>query len=110
MKLKDYNFVFYSILILFVLISCIPIRYIGDEFPPTQKIQVFYSAKEIQLKHIIFGHILGSGGNVSKIKEKLKKEAMDRGANAILFTGVDFEDSEVSRTNKISASLIKYLE
>lgn len=110
MKLKRSNYIYYSILSVFVIISCIPIHYIGDTYPPTDNVEVFYSEKEIGQKHSVFGHIMGSKGSIEDIKEKLQMEAMKRGADAILFTKVDFEDSEGSRTTKISASLIRFQE
>jgi hypothetical protein len=108
MKLLLSNYFYMTILIMFVFISCIPIDYIGDTYPPTDKVDVYYSEKEVKINYIIFGHIIGSKASINDIKEKLQMEAMKRGADAILFTKVDFEDSDGSRTRKLSASLIKY--
>lgn len=108
MKLGSSNYIYITVLIVIFIISCIPIDYIGDTYPPTDSVDVYYSEKEIKLNYIIFGHILGSKSSIEDIKEKLQLEAMKRGADAIVFTKVDFEESEVSRTRKLSASLIKY--
>ena len=110
MKLKSSIYIFYSFLLIFVIISCIPIDYIGDTYPPTDNVEVFYSEKDIVKHYVVFGHILGSKASVNNIQNELKKEAMKRGADGIIFTKVDFEDSEGSRTTKISASLIKYID
>ena len=110
MELKSSNYIYYSFLLIFFIISCIPIDYIGDTYPPTENVDIFYSEKEIRLKHNVFGHILGSDASFEDIQEQLKIEAMKRGADAILFTNIDFETSKKSKTNKISASLIKYID
>lgn len=110
MRLNSSNYIYYSFLLIFVIVSCIPIEYIGDTYPPTNNLEVFYSEKDIRPNHNVFGHILGSDASFEDIKEQLKIDAMKRGADAILFTNIDFESTKKSKTNKISASLIKYTE
>ncbi len=110
MKRNTTNYIYYSFLLIFVIVSCIPIDYIGDTYPQTNNVEVFYSEKDIRSKHNVFGHILGSDASFEDIMEQLKIEAMKRGADAILFTNIDFETTKKSQTNKISASLIKYID
>jgi hypothetical protein len=110
MKLNSSNYIYYSFLLIFVIVSCIPIDYIGDTYPPTNNVEVFYSEKDIVKHYVVFGHIMGSKASIDDIKDELEIEAMKKGADGIVFKNVDFEATKKSKTNKISASLIKYTE
>lgn len=78
-------------LLAFLFVSgCTSVNYIGDEFSPTETIDIFYSEQAIEQEYDLIGHGLGSGFWVKnrKIESKLIEEAKEKGADAILITGL----------------------
>ena len=110
MRLNSSNYIYCAFLLIFAVAGCIPIDYIGDSYPPTNNVEVFYSEKDIVKRYVVFGHIVGSKASIDDIKDELEIEAMKKGADGIVFKNVDFEATKRSKTNKISASLIKYTD
>ena len=72
------------------IVGCAHVNYVGDEFTPTNNVDVYYSEKAIQKNYDLIGHGLGSGFWVKnrKIQKKLIDEAKLKGADAILITGL----------------------
>jgi len=97
----------------FVLTDCTTIKYVGDTYEKTNQLKVFYSFNEIEGKYKVFGHIVNSGSktyfDTDDLMNELKKEAMNRGADAIVVTNIDIEKSDNSESEKLNASLVKFL-
>lgn len=75
----------------FLLVSgCASVNYVGEEHNPTTKVDIYYSAEAIDKAYDLIGHGLGSVFWVRnrKIQSKLVDEAMEKGADAILVTGL----------------------
>ena len=110
---KIINILSLSVLLTFVS-SCTTVDYVGESYPATQDVQIYYSLEEVPEEYRIFGHLVGTGGIFSTENErfeKLKLEGMARGADAIVITGIDIENGDdLDETKKINASLIKYIE
>lgn len=78
-------------LLAFLFVSgCASVNYVGEEFSPTESVDIYYSEQAIDHEYDLIGHGLGSGFWVRnrKITSKLMEEAMEKGADAILFTGL----------------------
>ena len=78
------------LLALFLFNGCASVNYVGDEFTPTETVEIFYSEEAIENPYELIGHGLGSGFWVKnrKITNKLINEAKEKGADAILVTGL----------------------
>lgn len=70
--------------------GCASVNYVGLEYAPTNNIDVFYSEEAVVYDYELIGHGLGSGFWVrnQKIQNKLIETAKERGADAILITGL----------------------
>ena len=94
-----------SVLLFFGLVSagCASVNYVGDEYTPTTEVEIYYSEAAIEKEYDLIGHGLGSGFWVrnQKIQSKLIEEAKEKGADAILITGLG--KSNVIITNALSA-------
>ena len=100
------------ILIVSLLTGCISTNFIGDTFPETEDVQIFFSVREIPNEFTVFGHIVTSTSNslfvsVEDLKIELVAEAKKRGADGIVINGIDVETGTDSEIRKINASLIK---
>ncbi|MEZ4699356.1 MAG: hypothetical protein R2834_03415 [Rhodothermales bacterium] len=83
--------------------GCASVNYVGDEYTPTADVDIYYSEAAIARDYDLIGHGLGSGFWVKnrKIQGKLIEEAKEKGADAILVTGLG--KSNVIISNGISA-------
>ena len=94
-----------SVFLIFALFTagCASVNYVGDEFPSTTNIDIYYSEDAIDKDYDLIGHGLGSGFWVrnQKIQSKIIEEAKEKGADAILITGLG--KSNVIITNALSA-------
>ena len=93
----------YSVLISLTLCSCFPtghINYLGDSFPPTQRVDVYVDASAIRKAYTIIGkssidrtHFFSTD---ERIQQAAVEKAKEKGADAILF-----KDYTVIRGNTI---------
>ena len=79
-----------AILAFLFVSGCASVNYVGDEFSPTETVDIYYSEDAIDKDYDLIGHGLGSGFWVrnQKIQSKLIEEAKEKGADAILITGL----------------------
>lgn len=97
-------------------VGCANTEYIGESYAPTDNVEIFYSEDAVPYDFTTIGQALGSGVWVknSKIQTKLVEEAMYRGADAILITGLGQthiplgEDGGSAREKQINASFLRY--
>ena len=70
--------------------GCASVNYVGNEFTPTNDVDIYYSEAAIDQEYDLIGHGLGSGFWVKnkKIQDKLIEEAKKKGADALLVTGL----------------------
>ena len=90
-KTRSSSFVTSLSLLAFLFVSgCASVNYVGDEYGPTDTVDIYYSEAAIDQEYDLIGHGLGSGFWVRnrKIQSKLIEEAKEKGADAILITGL----------------------
>lgn len=77
------------VLILFMSACSPKINFIGNQHDPTQQIDLYFDAKDIEKEYKVMGFMQNEGrefaNNPEKIKAALIDEAKRRGADAILF-------------------------
>lgn len=74
----------------FLLAGCASIDYIGDTYSPTQYVDMYYDKADIARPHKVMGQMTveeNEFADTSDMMKELKKEAMARGADAVLVTG-----------------------
>lgn len=80
-----------SIALLLIASACSPkINFIGNQFAPTQQVDMYFDEKDIDQEYKVMGFLQNEGrefaNNSDKIKEAIIAEAKRRGADAILFS------------------------
>lgn len=106
MKIQKINFLCY--LPFMFLSSCITTSYIGDKLVPTNRVDVFYSAKDVKKDYKVIGHISSETGmGEERAKQMIIGKAKIVGADAIIITGIDYTGGEDSSPYS-KAEAIKY--
>ena len=93
---------------LLLAVGCTNIKYIGDSYPPTTQVDVFFAEEDIEQDYRVMGHADATAPeyvNVEKMMEKIKEKAMEKGADAIVVLGLDrnvvSESTEWSSETKV---------
>ncbi len=100
-----YSYVIIALLLL--LAGCAKIDYIGDEYPPTKKVDLYYAETDVKLSYIVIGHIVASAGelvSMQKIRKELIKKARKVGADGVIIRGLDRYRGEPTTTYKESTT------
>ena len=80
------------IALVLVLASCVSADYTGKTYPPTTKVDLFFAKEKIQKPYETMGEIretASRGVSFNSMEQKLVKEAMARGADAVLIEKLD---------------------
>jgi len=109
------------ILFFLVLLSCtghpfksVPvIHYLGDSYPPSAAIEIYYDVKEVKKEYKVMGRMTNDKYmeyDVDLIKRKMMEKAKLVGADAVIFYDLSAEDIErIGDGISVKAQLIKYL-
>ena len=94
--------------------GCASVKYVGESFEPTTTVDLYFSKESIENEHKVIGHALGSSffRSNDEIQKKLLEEAMRRGADAVLITGIGKTHAPVGDSSieedQIKAMFLKY--
>jgi len=72
--------------------GCAYTEYSGTNYQPTTRVEIYFSADKITKKYTVMGEAKTEGGqdmSFQQIEQKLVKDAMAKGADAILLEGLD---------------------
>ena len=73
------------------LSACASSNYIGDTYPATRNVDVYYATKDVKREYKVIGHISASASVDEKAaKDRIIAKAQMVGADAIIITGLDF--------------------
>lgn len=93
------------IVLAFFFTSCATTSYLGDNYPATEKIDVFYDAKDVKKDYKVIGHLITDyTSDSAEAKEALSGKAKKVGADGIIILQVAGNGEHVS----IRADAIKY--
>lgn len=73
-------------------VGCAYTEYSGTNFQPTTRVDVYFGADQITKKYTVMGEAKTEGGedmSFEQIEQKMVKDAMAKGADAILIEGLD---------------------
>lgn len=90
-------------------VACTNIKYIGDSYPPTISVDVYFSENDVERDYKVMGHLNASAAefvSVDKMVEDIKKKAMEKGADGIIILGLE-EDVVSESTNYSSTTETK---
>ena len=74
--------------------GCATVDFVGQSYPPTSHVDVFFAEKDVPREYEIIGKVLASGDeyvSASSLNTKLMARAREKGADAVIIL-------EVSRT------------
>lgn len=83
------------VLLLFVMLlvtGCTKIDYIGEEYAPTNHVDVFFDETDIERDYKIMGQIIATAGDIvssEKMLNNIKKKAMAKGADGVIILGME---------------------
>ena len=74
--------------------GCVNTDYVGESYPPTSQVDVYYAMEDVNKPHVVMGKITASamdGWDSSAMVEELKSQAMAKGADALVIMDVHSE-------------------
>jgi hypothetical protein len=80
------------LLICVIAVGCTKIDYVGEEYPPTTHVDLFFSMDDVQRDYAIMGHIVASAPDLvsaEKMQKDIMKKAMAKGADGVVILGLE---------------------
>ena len=80
-----------ALLVLFVA-ACAKIDYIGQSYPPTTQVDLYFSEQDIREDYQVMGHVIAQahqGISIENLQKKLEAKAREEGADGIVIHGFD---------------------
>lgn len=108
---KSVQFLLLSISLI-VLGACSTISYVGDRYTPTQKVDVFYSAADVDRKYKVIGHLSENAGGLNgeeEAKRSIIRKCREVGADGVIILGFEHVKGETTSLYQ-KAEAIKYLD
>jgi hypothetical protein len=97
------NLVYLFTLILLLSSCTLPPEYIGDKYPRTHHIDIYYSASDIKRSYKVIGHLKGHKYFKEAEEKSLSQFAKVKGADAIIILPDDG-----SKPERVHAEVLKY--
>ena len=87
--------------------------YFGTEYPPTDTVQIFYSAKDINEPFKVIGHMNATTGSSRASKDRTQELVIERakkaGADAVIFSEIDRQrNSDSSDDLSVKVEVVKF--
>lgn len=91
----------------FALSSCaIPVAYIGDKYPATDTVEVYYAAHDVKRDYKVIGHMSYQNAAFDEVKAKFQQYGKTVGADAIIIGSTQANKDNAQAV--INADAIKY--
>ena len=81
-----------SLVLILLVIGCTKIDYVGEEYPPTTHVDLYFTMDDVERDYKIMGHAVASADDVvsaEKMQKKLMEEARKKGADGIVILGLE---------------------
>jgi len=88
----QFNHLAFFLIIAISLSACTKIDYIGEEYPPTTHVDLFFDMDDVTREHKVMGHLIATADDMvsaEKMQKKMMKKAREKGADAIVITGFE---------------------
>ncbi len=82
----------FAVVLLLSLAACTKIDYIGEEYPPTDRVDMYFSEADIGLDYKIMGRMIATADDYvssGKMQKKIMEEAKKKGADGVVILGLD---------------------
>ena len=80
------------LIIAICLSACTKIDYIGEEYPPTTHVDLFFDMDDVTREHKVMGNLIATaddGVSSEKMQKKIMEKARQKGADAVVIMGFD---------------------
>lgn len=80
------------IVVLLCLSACTKIDYIGEEYPPTTHVDLFFDMDDVTREHKVMGHLIATADDMvsaGKMQKKMIEKAKEKGADAVVIMEFD---------------------
>ncbi|MCH7691239.1 MAG: hypothetical protein IIA17_09370 [candidate division Zixibacteria bacterium] len=80
------------LIIAICLSACTKIDYIGEEYPPTTHVDLFFDMDDVTREHKVMGNLIATaddGVSTEKMQKKIMEKARQKGADAVVIMGFD---------------------
>lgn len=81
-----------SFVLMVLVIGCTKIDYIGEEYPPTSHVDMFFSMDDVDRDYRVMGHVVATAPDLvsaQKMQKKILEEAQKKGADAVVILGME---------------------
>lgn len=99
--------VLFWIPVLVLTVSCAHVDYVGKSYPPTTRVDLFFTEEEVTHPYELMGKVIATGGDevsTEKMQDQIMEKAQKKGADAVVITGLDRyktgENTNYSETTK----------
>ena len=84
-----------SLYLLFIAVGCTTINYIGESYPPSQQVDLYFSEKDIEKQYKVVGRIIATANaheliySSDKFTQSILKKARGKGADGVVILGFE---------------------
>ena len=81
--------------LLFIAVGCTTINYIGESYPPSQQVDLYFSEKDIDKEYRVVGRIVATANaheliySSDKFTQSILKKARKKGADGVVILGFE---------------------
>src|SRR5262245_50166162 len=82
----------WPLMVVALLSGCAHLDYVGESYPPTSQVDVFYSEQNVPRPYTAIGEVIATGDmlvSTDKLQHKIRDEARKHGADAVVLTGLE---------------------
>lgn len=92
-----------STVIFLTLIACTKIDYVGEEYPPTDYVDLYFTEADVRYDYVIMGHVIATADDfisADKMQKKIMEKARKKGADAVVILGLERYQAGETHTYK----------
>jgi hypothetical protein len=78
--------------LVFVLAACAHVDYVGRSYAPTSKVDLFFDERDVRVDYEVMGQLIATANDfvsAEKLQSKIMKKAGEKGADAVVISGMD---------------------
>ena len=90
-------------MMLLILAACTKIDYIGEEYPPTTHVNLYFAEADVPYNYTIMGRLVATADDfisAQKMQKRIMEEARKRGADGVVILGLERYQAGESDTYK----------
>jgi hypothetical protein len=97
------KFTVLALAVIVLMIGCTKIDYVGDEYPPTSHVDLFFDEDDVERDYKVMGHLVATADDyvsTEKMQEKILEEAQKKGADGVIILNLERYQAGESTTYK----------